>query len=112
MKHKIFALSRMLLLSVCLIGTMQAQEFFIPPFTSEPVEFRTAGQQTDYWHPLLKVVEAHAKNRGQKAPSSSLILPANGTMRTSAAKGTASPSMAHQSLRKTATAMATCAAAQ
>jgi len=67
MKHKIFALSRMLLLSVCLIGTMQAQEFFIPPFTSEPVEFRTAGQQTDYWHPLLKVVEAHAKNRGQKA---------------------------------------------
>lgn len=67
MKHMILALSRMLLLSVCLIGTIQAQEFFIPPFTSEPVSFRTAGQQPDYWVSMLKVPEAHAKNRGQKA---------------------------------------------
>lgn len=62
-------MKRILLLFSLLISlsALRAQDFSIPPFISEPLEFRTAGQDFDYWHPLLKVVEAHQRNRGAKA---------------------------------------------
>jgi hypothetical protein len=63
MKNVLISLSLLLLAAVGLRG----QEFFVPPFTVEAVEFRTTGQQYDYWHPLMKVVEAHQRNRGAKA---------------------------------------------
>jgi len=55
-----------LLLAIASVSAM-AQEFFLPPFTSEAVEFRTAGQLPDYWYEQMKVQQAHAANRGQKS---------------------------------------------
>lgn len=63
MKHLFLKL--ILLLAIAM--PMQAQEFFTPPYQTEPTsyDFATNGQKLDYWHPLLNIAKAHTDNTGQ-----------------------------------------------
>lgn len=61
MKHKILSL----LAAMAVIFNLQAQEFFLPPYTIEPVAARTLGQEIDYWHPLMKTAQAWQDNQGE-----------------------------------------------
>lgn len=42
-------------------------DVFIPPYSVERTHVDLAQQTLDYWHPLIKVLDAHQDNQGEKA---------------------------------------------